>query len=113
MKIEKITGVKVVVEFPFRVWYGLYPKNPIKAELNAADTAISDAEHFIRFIEDHRSQDGNVGELVKETETVCSFCGRDPEEDEGGPCCCNAAIEEWEETKRQKYEDAHAPKVKV
>lgn len=101
MKIKKITGVHIRIDFPLRVFWGLYPNDPKRAEEMAVASAKREADKFMEFLKDHRSRDGQ-GELVIETEWVCSFCGRDPEENEDGPACCDEAVKEWDEAHETK-----------
>ena len=50
-----------------------------------------------------RHIDFDTAEVNWDTETTCSFCGYEWEEDENGcPVCCNKAVDEWAKSKEGK-----------
>lgn len=54
---------------------------------------------FEAFMHDHRSQDPVSVSVEREFQEQCSYCGREWEEDEGCPVCCDKAQKEWKEQK--------------
>ena len=59
-------------------------------------------EDFHEFIRDHRSQDPVRLNVEREYEDQCSFCQSTWDtDDDGCPCCCDEAVKEWEENKRE------------
>lgn len=63
-----------------------------------------DAEKALKLILKGANLDGVDGSSVSldsERGEICSLCKRDWEEDEDGPCCCEAAVDEWNKAKVQ------------
>jgi len=56
-----------------------------------------EAKDLTAFIRDHRSRDSYQINIIREYESVCSFCGYKEERDtDGTPVCCDKAIKEHE-----------------
>lgn len=82
------TNFRVVVE-PDKRFYSF---------INNPDEFFRDiCEEMILQIKRHVD---NVGLLHLEWDWICSFCGRDWEEDEDGPLCCTKAVEEYDNDKK-------------
>jgi hypothetical protein len=63
---------------------------------------------FDEFMRDHRSQDPVRLSVERVYEDQCSLCGYKWDADASGcPCCCDAAMAEWEQEQKNK-EAMHA-----
>lgn len=93
MKIRAIVDFRVEVEPPHHVtrW---------AANNERKEKALKEwAREFEAFIRDHRSQDPINLTVIRDERDECSLCGREWEQDEDGPLCCNAAQDEWNAAK--------------
>jgi len=65
---------------------------------NLAEYKSTDAELFLKFIKDHRSQDIQDVRIAYDYETICSHCNMNWTEDDG-KCnwCCDEEINEYHE----------------
>jgi hypothetical protein len=59
-----------------------------------------EAKELTAFIRDHRSRDSYHINIVREYKSLCEFCHREEERDNGVPVCCDKAIKEYEESNK-------------
>jgi len=98
-KIRTCDGAEVVISLDDNTMYisGLNSKkDPIKYWRNAAEEIVRAANRHLRDENHFKS----VSWTFVNSRDVCSHCGYDWEvDDEGYPCCCQKAIEEFEASK--------------
>lgn len=90
MKQKVLVDLHVVCEPPYSV--GRWSRT-LEDKAKRLEEWCRDFEEFLR---DHRSQDPVSLSVEREYQEQCSLCGREWEEDEEGPLCCNEAQQEWQ-----------------
>lgn len=95
MKIKVFTDAHVEADLSAAVYR---PSNP-DDYAKQLERAVKEFNDFVR---DHRSMDWVHLHVVREYENQCSHCGSLWEssiDDDGKPCCCQEAINEYEAKK--------------
>ncbi len=96
MKKKVLVDVKISCDPPRYV--GTY----CNTQEDYAKELESWVKEFHAFIRDHRSQDPVYLNVEREYQDQCSFCNREWEtEEDGCPCCCQEAVNEFESNKKQ------------
>lgn len=107
MKITVLVDLRVEIEPPSHVTrYLFWRRDGTEQErLEAERRALEEwAREFEQFVRDHRSQDPVSLTVVRVHEDRCSHCAAAWEADAitGEPCCCNAAVDEWQAARAER-----------